>query len=172
MQSLLYLILVLLRFDRHRTALLARTFLSLFLYLLFLPYVLIYNLYAGIVIKNPDLPHQQHALPCYHSIRPKIFLTLWVFLIFLCLFTLFLIGYALYLRFKHFRLISSQVPDMTWVHAHDFAWQVLFTDILTRMQMEEQEERESAERAYEQAMTKVQRGAYKKRNDDDEITLL
>jgi hypothetical protein len=95
--------LILLRFERHRKALIARTCLSLFLYCLFLPYVLIYNLYAGIVIKNPDLAHS--SLPCYLSIRPKIFLTIWLFLIFLCLFTLLLIGYALYLRFKHFRLI-------------------------------------------------------------------
>ena len=61
-------------------------------------------------------------------------------------------GYAVYVRYKHFRRIQHEIADMTWMHALDFAWLVIFTNVLRDMEQEMQQETEASERLYQAAL--------------------
>ena len=91
-------------------------------------------MYGGYVIKNPDnrLAREQHK-ECFLGLMPKAMLFSLFMLIFFELLALSLIGYAVYLRFRHFLRIQSEVEGMSWQHALDFAWLVMFTNVLRDM---------------------------------------
>ena len=135
-QSLLFLLLHLLPLDRSGRYLKFRTALSLSLYFIFLPWMFIYNMYGAFAIKNPDnqLARDTHHT-CYTASAPKLFMSAIMMLVFLELVTISLMGYGVYIRFKHFRRVQHVVADMNWMHALDFAWLVMFTNVLNEIEV-------------------------------------
>lgn len=79
-------------------------------------------------------------------------------LVFFELLAMFLMGYGVYIRFKHFRRVQHVVADMTWMHALDFAWLVMFTNVLNEIEVQEAEEREASERLFEAALSNLHSG--------------
>ena len=105
-QTIFFLLLHLLPMDRSPKYLIIRTCISLGLYFGFLPYMFIYNMYGGYGIQNPDNRLARETKnQCFNSLTPKIFLTGVLMLVFIELLVFFLMGYAVYIRFKHFRRI-------------------------------------------------------------------
>ena len=158
-QSVLFLLLHLLPLDRSARYLKFRTALSLSLYFLFLPWMFLYNLYGSFVIQNPDnrLARDTHH-HCYAASPPKLFLSAIMMLVFFEQLVMFLMGYGVYIRFKHFRRVQHVVADMTWMHALDFAWLVMFTNVLNEIEVQEAEEREASERLFEAALSNLHSG--------------
>ncbi|TNV82106.1 hypothetical protein FGO68_gene12810 [Halteria grandinella] len=143
LQTLLVLILTLLKSNTER-AQSVRFGLTAFLYLAYIPWVMLYNMFGGFAIQNGDSKYarenHQHCVSTFLALLP---LLSYFLLIAIELLAFFFLGYALRIRFKHFMqtqallLPENQGKLKTWSAAIDFAWQSIYSNVTLMQYMED-----------------------------------
>jgi hypothetical protein len=109
LQALLVLILSLFKLQHSNSTQLLRLGLTVFMFGLFMPWMMLYNMFGGFAIQNGDSKHahetKQHCVGSAWALTPLV-----VFFLFnsIELLTFWFLCYALNVRFKHF--MSFRVP--------------------------------------------------------------